>query len=144
MGDAAPPGKPAKYDQTTEQRVLALLDERPPKGYSQWNGSRLAEHLGDASKRSGLADLAAHDICLQRRRSWCISTDPEFGPKAADAVGLHLNPPREALILSVDEKPFRGSEQLAAHRGAGTRAESSTRVAPGDRRGQRGKTGPFG
>jgi hypothetical protein len=49
--------------------------------------------------------LRRHDICLQRRRSWCISTDPEFGPKAADVVGLYLNPPQNALVLSVDEKP---------------------------------------
>ena len=33
------------------------------------------------------------------------STDPEFGPKAADVVGLYLNPPENALLLSVDEKP---------------------------------------
>src|SRR6202163_2808189 len=49
--------------------------------------------------------LRKHNICLQRRRSWCISTDPEFGPKAADVVGLYLNPPQNALVLSVDEKP---------------------------------------
>ena len=49
--------------------------------------------------------LGKHQIQLQRRRSWCISTDPEFGPKAADVVGLYLNPPDNALLLSVDEKP---------------------------------------
>jgi hypothetical protein len=48
--------------------------------------------------------LRKYDICLQRR-SWCISTDPEFGPKAADIVGLYLNPPENALVLCVDEKP---------------------------------------
>ncbi len=49
--------------------------------------------------------LRRHDICLERRRSWCITTDPEFGPKAADIVGLYLNPPENALVISVDEKP---------------------------------------
>ena len=49
--------------------------------------------------------LRRHDICLERRRSWRITTDPEFGPKAADVVGLYLNPPQNALVLSVDEKP---------------------------------------
>ena len=34
-----------------------------------------------------------------------MSTDPEFGPKAAEVVGLYLNPPPNALVLSVDEKP---------------------------------------
>ena len=31
--------------------------------------------------------LRKHDICLQRRRSWCIGADPRFGPKAADIAG---------------------------------------------------------
>jgi transposase len=105
LNDAARPGKPAKYDKSTEKRVLSLLDEPPPKGYSQWNGSRVAEQLGDVSKDQVWRILRRHDVCLQRRRSWCISTDPEFGPKAADVVGLYLNPPQQALVLCVDEKP---------------------------------------
>ena len=105
LDDAARPGKPAQYDKSTERRVLALLDEPPPKGYSQWNGNRVAEQLGDVSKDQVWRILRRHDVCLQRRRSWCISTDPEFGPKAADVVGLYLNPPQQALVICVDEKP---------------------------------------
>jgi transposase len=105
LQDAPRAGKPAKYDESTERRVLKLLDEAPPKGYSQWNGKLLAERLGDVSKAQVWRVLRRRDICLQRRRSWCISTDPEFGPKAADVVGLYLNPPQNALVLSVDEKP---------------------------------------
>src|SRR3546814_15205410 len=44
-------------------------------------------------------------IQLQRHRSWCVSTYPEFAAKAADVIGLYLNPPQNALVLSVDEKP---------------------------------------
>jgi transposase len=98
-------GKPATYDQTTQKRVLALLDEAPPQGYAQWNGSLLAERLQDVSKTQVWRILRKRKICLQRRRSWCISTDPEFGPKAADVVGLYLDPPENAVVLSVDEKP---------------------------------------
>src|SRR6266404_5422123 len=105
LGDAARSGKPAKYDRTTEKRVLALLDESAPRGYSQWNGRLLSEALPEVSKDHVWRILRRHDICLQRRRSWCISTDPEFGPKAADVVGLYLNPPENALVLAVDEKP---------------------------------------
>jgi transposase len=105
LGDAERSGKPAKYDATTEKRVLGLLDEAPPKGYSQWNGRLLAEALADISKDQVWRILRRHDICLERRRSWCISTDPEFGPKAADIVGLYLNPPENALVIAVDEKP---------------------------------------
>jgi transposase len=105
LSDAARPGKPPTYSDQTERRVLQLLDQSPPEGYSQWNGRLLAEALGDVSTDQVWRILRRRQIQLQRRRSWCISTDPEFGPKAADVVGLYLNPPENALVLSVDEKP---------------------------------------
>jgi transposase len=105
LSDAPRSGKPARYDRKTEKRVLALLDSPPPTGYAQWNGRLLAEVLGDVSDDQVWRILRKYKIQLQRRRSWCVSTDPEFGPKAADVVGLYLNPPENALILSVDEKP---------------------------------------
>src|SRR3954470_3207186 len=105
LSDAERSGKPAKYDQNTEKRVLELLDEAPPKGYAQWNGRLLAEALPDVSRDHVWRILRRHDICLERRRSWCLSTDPEFGPKAADIVGLYLNPPANALVIAVEEKP---------------------------------------
>ena len=49
--------------------------------------------------------LRKHQISLARRRSWCISTDPEFVPKAAAIVGMYLDPPENAVVLCVDEKP---------------------------------------
>lgn len=105
LGDADRSGKPAKYDQNTEKRVFGLLDQAPPKGYAQWNGRLLAEALPEISKDQVWRILRRHNICLERRRSWCISTDPEFGSKAADIVGLYLNPPENALVIAVDEKP---------------------------------------
>jgi len=105
LGDAERSGKPAKYGDDTKKRVLALLDQAPPKGYSQWNGRLLAEALPGVSSDQVWRILRRHNICLQRRRSWCISTDPEFGPKAADIIGLYLNPPENALVLAIDEKP---------------------------------------
>jgi Homeodomain-like domain len=105
LSDAARPGKPHTYTEETERRVLRLLDQAPPEGYAQWNGPLLAETLGDVSHDHVWRVLHKHQIQLQRRRSWCISTDSEFGPKAADVVGLYLNPPENALLLSVDEKP---------------------------------------
>jgi transposase len=105
LSDAPRPGKPHTYTEETERRVLRLLDQAPPDGYAQWNGPLLAEALGDVSTDHVWRILRKHQIQLQRRRSWCISTDPEFGPKAADVVGLYLNPPENALLLSVDEKP---------------------------------------
>jgi transposase len=113
LSDAPRPGKPHKYTRKTEKRVLALLDQIPPEGYSQWNGSLLAEALGDVSADHVWRILRQHGIQLQRRRSWCITTDPEFGPKAADVVGLYLSPPDNAVVLCVDEKPHIQALQRA-------------------------------
>jgi len=113
LADAPRSGKPHKYTDQTEKRVLALLDQAPPGGYSQWNGSLLAKALGDVSTDQVWRILRQHGIQLQRRRSWCITTDPEFGPKAADVVGMYLSPPDNAVVLCVDEKPHMQALQRA-------------------------------
>ncbi len=113
LADAPRSGKPAKYAGNTEQRVLALLDTPAPAGHAQWNGALLAAALGDVSADQVWRILRQRGIQLQRRRSWCITTDPEFGPKAADVVGLYLNPPENAVVLSIDEKPHIQALQRA-------------------------------
>ena len=82
-----------------------MLDEPPPQGHATWTGSLLAAALGDVPADQVWAILRRYGIQLQRRRSWCISTDPEFAPKAADIVGLYLDPPDNAVVICVDEKP---------------------------------------
>jgi hypothetical protein len=42
---------------------------------------------------------------LAARKSWCESNDPEFAAKAADVIGLYIDPPAKAIVLCVDEKP---------------------------------------
>jgi transposase len=102
--DQSRPGKPVRYDTAFRNRVLATLEQPPPPGMSHWDGPAVAAKL-DASVHAVWRVLRREGIYLQRRRSWCVSTDKEFGPKAADVVGLYLNPPVNALVLSVDEKP---------------------------------------
>lgn len=98
-------GRPTVYGPETEARVLAQLEETPPEGYSTWNGRLVAEALGDVPAHRVWAILQKHGIQLQRRRSWCLSTDPEFAAKAAEIVALYLDPPENAVVLAVDEKP---------------------------------------
>lgn len=98
-------GKPPIYDRSTERRILAKLDEPPPVGNATWTGSLVAQALGDVSAAHVWRVLRDRNISLRRRRSWCISNDPEFAAKAADIVGLYLDPPTNALVLSIDEKP---------------------------------------
>jgi transposase len=104
LGDQSRSGKPVRYDTAFRNRVLALLEEPPPPGMSHWDGPAVAEKL-DAGVHAVWRVLRREGIYLQRRRSWCVSTDKEFAPKAADVVGLYLNPPLNAVVLSVDEKP---------------------------------------
>ena len=98
-------GRPMAYGNEAQRRILAKLDEPPPEGYGSWNGRLVAQALGDIPPHQVWAALRKHGIQLQRRRSWCISTDPEFAPKAAEIVALYLDPPQNAVVLSIDEKP---------------------------------------
>jgi transposase len=83
-------GKKPIYGKATNKRILVLLEKPPPAGYARWTGPLLAKALG--------IDLAA-------RKSWCESNDPAFVAKAADVVGLYVDPPAKAIVLCVDEKP---------------------------------------
>ena len=105
LADQARPGKPRQYDAETEKRILKKLDASPPSGHATWTGQLLAQALGDVSAQQVWRVLARRGISLRRRRSWCVPADPEFARKAADIVGLYLNPPHNAVVLAVDEKP---------------------------------------
>jgi len=104
LRDTPRPGKRRRYLPDDERRVLHKLDQPPPSGYAQWNGRLVANALSLPADFVWKV-LRHHGIQLQRRRSWCVSTDPQFAQKAADVVGLYLNPPENALVLCVDEKP---------------------------------------
>lgn len=104
LRDAPRPGKPAKYGAELRNRILAQLELPPPAGMASWDGGALALALG-VSDHAVWRVLRKEGIQLQRHRSWCVSTDPEYAAKAADVIGLYLNPPHNALVLSVDEKP---------------------------------------
>jgi transposase len=97
-------GKPVKYDSAFRDRVLALLEQKPPTGMARWDGPAVAEKL-DCSVYAVWRILRREGIHLQRHRTWCVSTDKEFATKAAEVVGLYLNPPLNAVVLSLDEKP---------------------------------------
>jgi transposase len=104
LRDAPRPGAQRRYDQAFRNRVLAVLEQPAPVGQATWDGPAVAKEVG-GSVRAVWRVLRKEGICLQRQRSWCVSTDKEFAAKAADIVGLYLNPPEKALVISVDEKP---------------------------------------
>jgi transposase len=103
LRDAPRPGPPKRYVDLRE-KVLKTLEAPPPKGQAAWDGLSLAKTLG-AKKSSVYALLQKDGVQLRRKRSWCVSTDSNFAAKAADIIGLYLQPPARALVISVDEKP---------------------------------------
>ncbi|MFH0766388.1 MAG: IS630 family transposase [Calditrichota bacterium] len=105
LKDSPRPGIAPTYREDTEKRVLQMLDQPVPAGYGVWTGSLLAKELKDVSDDKVWRILRKHKISLSKRHSWCISNDPEFEEKAAAIIGLYLDPPENAIVLSVDEKP---------------------------------------
>lgn len=98
-------GAAPKYTAETGRRILAVLDDPPPKGFGRWTAPLIAEALGDVGVQYVWRFLRASKIDLSGRKSWCQSNDPAFAAKAAEIVGLYLDPPDGALVLAVDEKP---------------------------------------
>jgi transposase len=105
LNDLPRAAKPAIYGAATNKRILALLDKPPPAGYARWTGPLLAKALEDVDVQYVWRFLREHKIDLVARKSWCESNDPEFVAKAADVVGLYIDPPAKAIVLCIDEKP---------------------------------------
>ena len=90
LRDRARPGKTAKYGADLRLRVLRQLELPPPKGLASWDGASLGAALG-ASGDAVWRLLRREGVQLRRRRSWCVSTDPQFAAKAAD-IPLRIFP----------------------------------------------------
>ena len=102
--DKSRPGKPKKYSAELKSKILKTLELPPPKGQASWDGQSLSKEV-EASDDAVWRILRKEGVQLQRSRSWCVSTDKEFSAKAADIIGLYLNPPTNSLVICVDEKP---------------------------------------
>lgn len=97
-------GRPAVYKEHFKKVILGKLGEAPPEGFGQWDGVLLSRETG-YSKHAIWRLLRSQRIALARKRTWCVSTDPEFAAKAADVVGLYLAKEEKALVICIDEKP---------------------------------------
>jgi len=96
------PGK-APLPAETVRRVVDLALGPPPGETTQWTGRMLAKAVG-ISLRSVQRILEAHQLAPRRTRTFKLSKDPKFADKLRDIVGLYVDPPAHAVVLSVDEK----------------------------------------
>ncbi len=98
------PGRaPAKRTPRLEARILEATRRPPADGATHWTTRKLAKHLQTSHMMVARvwqrAGLKPHRIERYMR-----STDPDFETKAADVIGLYVNPPQHAAIFGLDEK----------------------------------------
>src|SRR5262252_8848393 len=96
------PGKTPIAARTTA-RVVALTCTTPPNQATHWTGRAMAKATG-ISLRSVQRIWQAYQLQPHRIRTFKHSRDPSFAAKLADIVGLYVDPPAHAVVLSLDEK----------------------------------------
>ena len=75
----------------------------PPGAVTHWTGRAMAKAMG-LSLRTIQRIWAAHKLQPHRIKTFKRSNDPDFAAKLDDVVGLYMNPPRHAVVVSIDEK----------------------------------------
>ena len=101
-GRSKPPGKKPLSNEIRLRVVEKTVKERPANA-THWSMRTMAEEMG-ISHTSVQRIWAEHGLKPHLVRSFKVSNDPNFVEKVKDIVGLYLNPPDKALVLSVDEK----------------------------------------
>lgn len=111
LADAPRSGRPRRigHDERVAIAAAATSAKDPADPVSTWNCFDLADKLrGEGIEISATwlyRILKAMDIDLTKVRGWLNRRDdPEFWDRVRDVCGLYLNPPVNAIVLSVDEK----------------------------------------
>ena len=103
LGDRPRSGHPPTYTREDRDRLMALTLGPPPGGTSHWS-------VRDMAKRTGMSPSTVQRLWTElglkphRTETFKWSTDPALEAKVRDVVGLYLDPPEGAIVLSVDEK----------------------------------------
>lgn len=101
--DAPRGGRPAKSRQAQETRIIEKTTQETPLNATHWSTRSLAKELGTTHSMVHRV-WRSHGLKPHLARTFKVSNDPKFIEKLHDVVGLYLNPPEHALVLSVDEK----------------------------------------
>jgi transposase len=103
LADRPRAGRPQRRTEKQVHKVVTTACAKPPKGLSRWSVRTLARHL-EIPPASIQRILHAHDLHPHRLRTFTFSPDPQFEEKLLEVVGLYMQPPANAVVLSVDEK----------------------------------------
>ncbi|MDQ4032257.1 MAG: IS630 family transposase, partial [Actinomycetota bacterium] len=111
LTDRKSTGRPPEVSGEVRARILALTRQSPPArtGLLHWSSREMARYLKREEKISVshnfVADLwREHGLQPHRQGTFKLSTDPRFEEKVVDVVGLYIDPPLDAVVLSIDEK----------------------------------------
>jgi transposase len=95
--------RPRVVTAAVQARILRRTLQKPPDGSTHWTCRKLAKALG-VSKSTVQRVWTQAQLKPHRLDRYMASDDPEFESKAADIIGLYLNPPQHAAVFCVDEK----------------------------------------
>jgi transposase len=97
--------KPGKSPLPAEivQRVVDLAKQPPTGAATRWTGRMLAKATG-VGLRSVQRIVEAYQLAPRRSRTFELANDPAFTDKLTDVVGLHVDPPAHAIVLSLDKR----------------------------------------
>jgi transposase len=102
--DTHHPGQSARVlTPALRARILSATRKKPADGSTHWSCRKLAAALG-VSKSTVYRTWKEAGLKPHRLERYMASDEPEFESKAADIIGLYLNPPRHAAVFCVDEK----------------------------------------
>lgn len=101
--DAPRPGRTPGLSAELTQRILEKTTRESPPNATHWSTRSLARELG-ISKDSVQRVWRAAGLKPHLSRTFKVSNDPQLAEKVVDIVGLYLDPPDKALVLSCDEK----------------------------------------
>jgi transposase len=104
LRDKTRPSRIPPLPQAVIDRVVGLTTSDPPHEATHWTAAAMAEAVG-VSPSSVQRIWRAHRLRPHQVRTFKLSKDPRFAAKLRDIVGLYVNPPAHAVVLSVDEKP---------------------------------------
>ena len=103
LRDKTRPSRIPPHGPELAERVVALTLVDPPGETTHWTADMMAKEAG-ISASAVRRIWKAHGLAPHRWRQFKLSNDPKFVDKLRDVVGLYVDPPAHAIVLSVDEK----------------------------------------
>ncbi|MGH8379080.1 MAG: IS630 family transposase [Gammaproteobacteria bacterium] len=101
--DKTRPSRIAPLPSATVDRVIELTNQAPPHQATHWTAPAMAKAVA-ISPSSVRRIWLGQGLQPHRMRHFKLSNDPKFADKLKEVVGLYIDPPAHAVVLSIDEK----------------------------------------